>query len=100
MAMVEGGAFHCDKHDFHSESVAEWNKHGKEFPDIHYEFGETLCTTCGTKILFDHLPFHPIDERTGSKNISLRCDECDSKTMGSVTKRTSIKQVAEDKEVV
>jgi len=99
MAFVEGGAFHCDTHDVHTESIAEWNKHGQEYPDVHFEFGETLCTRCGTKILFTNLPFHPIDEKTGSKNISLRCEDCESEIMGSVN-RTSVKPVEDDKELV
>ena len=79
MAFVEGGAFDCDTHDFHTESVEEWNKHGLQYPDIHYESGETPCNKCGTKIIFDHMPFQPYVN--GSKNISLRCDECQSKEM-------------------
>jgi DNA-directed RNA polymerase subunit RPC12/RpoP len=98
MAFVEGGAFKCSVHDFETESVAEWNKHGEQYPDIHYESGATACTKCGTNIEFDKLPFQPIDVNTGSKNINLRCDDCESKTMGSVSKRTSIKQVS-DKEL-
>lgn len=92
MAFVEGGAFKCSAHDFETESVAEWNEHCID-NEAHTESGETLCTRCGTKILFEGLPYHPIDTNTGSKNISLRCDECQSKMEGSVTKRTSIKQV-------
>lgn len=92
MAFVEGGAFKCSAHDFETESVAEWNEHCNDNP-AHTESGETLCTRCGAKIYFEGLPFHPIDTNTGSKNISLKCDECQSKIEGSVTKRTSIKQV-------
>lgn len=93
MAHVEGGAFICTSCDppVTTESVGEWNKHCSGNPR-HYEFGETLCTSCGQKVIFDKLPFHPIDEKTGSKNISLRCEDCDEKMMGQV-KRTSIKQV-------
>jgi DNA-directed RNA polymerase subunit RPC12/RpoP len=91
MAFVEGGAFKCSAHDFETESVAEWNEHCKDNP-IHNESGETLCTNCKTKILFENLPYHPIDLNTGSKNISLRCNECETKIVGN-SKRTSIKQV-------
>ena len=91
MAFVEGGAFKCSAHDFETESVAEWNEHCKGNP-AHTESGETLCMNCKTKILFEDLPYHPIDLNTGSKNISLRCDECESKIVGN-SKRTSIKQV-------
>jgi DNA-directed RNA polymerase subunit RPC12/RpoP len=91
MAFVEGGAFKCSAHDFETESVAEWNQHCRDNP-IHTESGETLCTSCGTKIFFEKLPYHPIDINTGSKNISLRCEDCEDKMMGSV-KRTSVKQV-------
>lgn len=87
MAFVEGGAFKCSGQDFETESVAEWNKHCQEHT-VHTESGETRCITCGDKVFFEGLPFHPIDEKTGSKNIALRCEDCDNKTMGSV-KRTS-----------
>lgn len=97
MAFVEGGAFKCSAHGIETESVAEWNEHCTGNP-AHTESGETLCIKCGTKIFFEGLPYHPIDERTASKNISLRCDECEGKTVGS-SKRTSIKQV-EDKELL
>jgi DNA-directed RNA polymerase subunit RPC12/RpoP len=90
MAFVEGGAFKCSAHEFETESVAEWNEHCVDNP-AHTESGETACTRCGVKIYFTQLPYHPIDLNTGSKNISLRCDDCDSKMMGSV-KRSSVKQ--------
>lgn len=82
MAFVEGGAFKCSSHDFETESIKEWNEHCKDNPS-HTEMGETLCITCGDKIYFEGLPYHAIDERTGSKNISLRCDECNDKLVGS-----------------
>lgn len=88
MAFVEGGAFKCSVHDFETESVAEWNEHCID-NEAHTESGETRCTRCGIKILFEFLPYHPIDLNTGSKNISLRCDDCQSKMEGSVTKRTT-----------
>lgn len=91
MAFVEGGAFKCSVHEFETESVAEWNEHCIDNP-AHTESGETLCTRCGVKILFEGLPYHPIDTNTGSKNVSLRCENCEDKIMGSV-KRTSVKQV-------
>lgn len=98
MAFVEGGAFKCSAHDIETESIAEWNEHCKDNP-AHTESGETLCVQCGTKILFEGLPYHPIDERTGSKNISLRCEDCDNKSMGQV-KRTSVKPAIKDEELV
>jgi formylmethanofuran dehydrogenase subunit E len=78
MAFVEGGAFECSAEDFRTESVREWNEHCSKH-DVHVENGETLCVSCGDKIYFEGLPYHPIDERSGSKNISLRCDECNGK---------------------
>ena len=96
MAFVEGGAFKCSRHDFETESIKEWNEHCKD-NDAHTESGETLCVSCGEKVLFEDLPYHPIDERTGSKNISLRCEECENKTVGTV-KRTTAKKGAKKAE--
>ena len=92
MAFVEGGAFKCSAHDFETESVKEWNEHCIGDP-MHTEMGETLCSICGDKVIFEGLPYHPINEATGSKNISLRCDACESKTVGTV-KRTTVKKGA------
>ena len=88
MAFVEGGAFKCSSHDFETESIKEWNEHCKDNPS-HTEMGETLCVSCGDKVYFTDLPYHPIDERTGSKNISLKCEECDNKSVGKVKRSKS-----------
>lgn len=96
MALIEGGAFKCGSHDVETSNVAEWNKHCLAYPDVHYEIGETGCMNCGQKIYFDKLPYHPIDEKTGSKNISLRCEDCESRIVGNA-KLTSVKQVGAKK---
>lgn len=90
MALVEGGSFKCGKHDFDSNSIEEFNAHCLKYPDDHYETGETGCMNCGKKVYFDRLPFHPIDPQTGSKNISLRCEDCEERVMGGV-RRSSVK---------
>lgn len=97
MAFIEGGAFRCDGHGFETSNIEDWNEHCSAYPNIHYEVGETLCMTCHQKVYFDKLPYQPIDPKTGSKNISLRCEECESKMMGSVVRRSSsIKQVKDE----
>lgn len=96
MAHIEGSAFKCGSHDIETTNIAEWNKHCLAYPDFHYEVGVTACMNCGQEVYFDKLPYHPIDERTGSKNISIRCEDCEKRIMGNV-KRTSIKQVSGDK---
>lgn len=88
MAFVEGGAFKCAAEEFETESIKEWNDHCKSHT-IHTESGETLCVSCGDKVYFEDLPYQPIDERTGSKNISLRCEECDNKAVGKVKRSKS-----------
>jgi DNA-directed RNA polymerase subunit RPC12/RpoP len=93
MAFVEGGAFRCDAEDFQTESVKEWNEHCRNNPD-HTESGATPCITCGQQITFEGLPYHPINEITGSKNISLRCDECNGKFVESLKVKKAL-----DKEV-
>ena len=93
MAFVEGGAFKCSAHDFETESVVEWNEHCIDNP-AHTESGETACVRCGAKVYFSNLPYHPIDPNTGSKNISLRCEECDSKMMGSVQR--TVKPISDE----
>lgn len=90
MALIEGGSFKCGQHDFETSDIGEFNDHCLDYPDIHYETGETGCMNCGKKIYFDKLPFHPIDIQTGSKNISLRCEACESRIVGGV-KISSVK---------
>ena|SRR6476660_7218149 len=92
MAFIEGGAFKCGSHDIETSDIAEWNKHCLAYPDIHYEIGETGCMNCGKKVYFDRLPYHPIDVKTGSKNISIRCEDCEQRITGGLKWRTSIKQ--------
>lgn len=85
MSIVEGAPFHCYMHDFETKSVEEWNTHCFGNPE-HKESGETACTSCGTKIIYEDLPWHKI-QANGSKNISLKCEDCETKQMGTV-KRT------------
>jgi len=88
MSMLEGGGFRCDAHEFRTNEIEEWNTHCYGNPE-HTESGSTACTDCGIKVEFTGLPYHKIDPITGSKNISLKCEECESKTMGTV-KRTVV----------
>lgn len=99
MAFIEGGGvFKCGTHEFETTDIEEFNEHCLAYPDIHFEVGETGCMNCGKKVYFDNLPYHPIDPNTGSKNISIRCEECETRIMGNVRIR-SVKQV-EDKDLV
>jgi hypothetical protein len=82
MALIEGGSFKCDTSNFETSSIDEWNEHCLSH-NIHTESGSTACIVCRTPIEFTDLPFHPLDAR-GSKNIALKCPECDEKTRGSV----------------
>lgn len=82
MSIIEGAAFNCSIHDFSTHSVQEWNDHCFGNPE-HTEMGSTICITCGRPIEFEGLPFHKL-ANDGSKNISLRCPDCDQKIMGSV----------------
>lgn len=89
MSLLEGVAFHCYVHDYETLSVEEWNNHcyGN---DEHTEQGTTACTVCGVAVEFEGLPFHKL-KPDGSKGISLKCDSCETKTMGKV-KRSTIKK--------
>jgi hypothetical protein len=80
-AIEGGGVLICFRHDYETRSIQEWNKHCDD--GDHFEEGNTLCNVCGERIEFTGLPYHPFDAN-GSKNISLRCDDCDSKRRGSV----------------
>jgi Fe2+ or Zn2+ uptake regulation protein len=89
MALVEGGEFICYIHDFKTASIDEWNSHcfGN---DEHTEQGSTACVICGEIIEFENLPFHKLSP-SGSKNIQLKCDDCDVATRGKV--KTSKKEL-------
>ena len=84
MAMIEGGAFKCSRHNFETESIEAWNDHCDD--GDHFEAGSVQCSKCRTVFQFDGLPFHRLDAG-GSKNISLMCEDCESKTKGSVKRR-------------
>jgi len=90
MAFIEGGSFVCTVHDFTTTSITEWNDHcfGN---DAHTESGSTVCIRCGEKIEFENLPFHKLDA-TGSKNISLKCEECEEQSVGKVTRKKVISE--------
>lgn len=90
MSLVEGGEFHCHKDGFTTESVADWNEHcsREEGGSTHIlEYGTTACIICGTGIEFSDLPFHPI-KPDGSKGVSLKCEECEVKSLGNVKRKT------------
>lgn len=90
MSILEGGGeFICSSHDFRTRSIDEWNNHCFGNPE-HYEIGSTVCIQCFEPIEFTNLPFHKLAP-DGSKNIQLRCEECESKTVGNV-KRTNKKK--------
>lgn len=90
MVLIEGGGFRCDLHDFTTKDVEEWNEHCYGNPE-HTESGTTICVDCGTPLAFSGLPFHKINPVSGSKDISLKCEECEARTVGMV-KRTVIPQ--------
>ena len=79
MSIIEGGAFICGRHDFETSSITEWNDHMDD--GDHFEDGSTACIKCGELIEFNDLPYQPFD-KTGSKNIQLRCPECEEKMTG------------------
>lgn len=82
MALIEGGEFICYIHDFKTPSIDEWNNHCFGNPE-HTEQGGTACIICGADVIFTDLPFHKLGP-DGSKNISLKCEECEAKTAGKV----------------
>ena len=89
MAFIEGGPFICYKDGFQTNSVEEWNEHCSqpENGTTHItEEGNTLCNTCFVPLEYSNLPFVKFS-KTGSKTISLRCEECTVKTMGTATLR-------------
>lgn len=82
MSIIEGGAFICGRHNFETSSIAEWNDHMDD--GNHFEEGSTVCIKCGDPIKYNDLPYHPFD-KAGSKNIQLRCNECEEKMIGKAT---------------
>lgn len=85
---IEGGAWVCTATGYTTGVLDEWNTHCIEECDKHLEYGETRCTSCGVKVFYEGLPFHKLDI-AGSKNISLKCEACESKTMGKVKRSSS-----------
>jgi DNA-directed RNA polymerase subunit RPC12/RpoP len=76
---VEGGDWHCYIHDYRTDNVQSWNKHwtDKKYAKEHVDITNTVCIECGTRFTAE-IPAQPILP-DGSKGISLRCDECESK---------------------
>ena len=48
-----------------------------------------LVSHCGVKIIFTDLPWHKL-AADGSKNIQLRCEDCDSKMVGQVKRSKAV----------
>lgn len=83
MSILEGGGeFICSLHDFRTKSIDQWNDHCFDNP-AHTEMGSTICIQCHERFDFTGLPFHKLSP-DGSKNIALKCEECEAKTVGSV----------------
>lgn len=74
-AIIEGGNNKC-VHGVDTDDIYEWNEHCSNPANGHTETGISVCVGCGETIVFDDIPFHRIDA-TGSKNIALRCDDCE-----------------------
>jgi len=91
MALIEGSNFNCYIHKFETAKIVDWNKHCQSSP--HFEQGTTACTSCGAVVEFSELPFAPLDA-TGSKNISLLCEDCDQRIRGKVTVKKVVKSVS------
>jgi hypothetical protein len=92
MALVEGGDFNCSTHNFKTTKISDWNKHCLSSP--HFEYGTTICSSCKANVEFAELPFAPLDQ-TGSKNISLLCETCDTKIKGKVSVKKVVKSVSQ-----
>lgn len=91
MSIIEGGAtFRCGVHAYETTSIDDWNDHCHNNPE-HTEEGWTKCVSCGTDIQFSGLPFHKLGP-DGSKNIALRCEECETQMMGNVKRTTPQKE--------
>ena len=80
--MEGGGQFICRKHDFSTTSIDDWNDHCDGNAD-HVESGSTVCISCGARIQFTDLPYQRI-KPDGSKGIALKCEDCETSTVGSV----------------
>lgn len=88
MALIEGGPFHCYKDGFETTEINEWNEHcsKQEGDSTHIlDYGSTFCKSCGELFEFKDLPFQKLDP-TGSKNISMKCEDCAAKEEGKVVK--------------
>lgn len=95
-ATIEGGNYRCP-HGIDTDSVDEWNKHCSDPENGHTESGTTVCVSCGDPMIFINHPFFPIDAK-GSKNVSLRCEECNEKFY-SLLKNNQIMKVNKRKGV-
>jgi hypothetical protein len=75
-ATTAGGNFRCS-HGIDTDDVDEYNNHCLDPENGHTDSGTTTCIGCGEALVFEGIPYHKIDQ-AGSKNIQLRCEECDS----------------------
>ena len=62
----------CNKHDFETTSIDEWNAHQAE--EGHTDSGVVCCTKCGAEIIFERIPYQHQGVR--GKDIQLRCEKC------------------------
>jgi hypothetical protein len=74
-ATTTGGNFRCS-HGLDTDDVNEWNEHCSDSENGHFDSGTTTCIGCGEALVFENIPYHKIDQ-SGSKNIQLRCEECE-----------------------
>ena len=88
---ASGGNYKCP-HGIDTDDVDEWNNHCSDPENGHFEQGTTQCVGCGAQLSFTNIPFHRID-KSGSKNIQLRCDECEESLRESFKNRTITKLV-------
>ena len=72
---IEGGSFQCFRHNFRTDTIDAWNEHMSDEP--HTDITDTVCIECGTRFSRE-IPYQAI-QPDGSKNISLKCDECEKK---------------------
>jgi len=86
-----GGNFKCPLHGIDTNDVNEWNNHCSDPKNNHTESGTTLCIGCNETLVYDNIPFHKID-KAGSKNIQLRCDEC-NESINESYKNKSIRKL-------
>jgi hypothetical protein len=91
--MVEGGEFVCYKDGYKTDNIEEWNEHCSTIEDdgsgnTHIiDEGTTSCIVCGDLIEFQ-IPFRP-KKADGSKDIQLRCNECEE----AATKGVKVKKI-------